>query len=150
MLACSGRVSWLTTQVACSATALPRRAAAWYLCTVMSHLELKGLRVRGRIGCKDAERAHPQMLRVDVRLHFDMHDAIESDDVACSIDYKGVASCIRELVGAREWRLLETCAHDIGHSVRALSPRITRVETTLFKDVIADAESVSATVICAR
>jgi dihydroneopterin aldolase len=116
----------------------------------MSHLDLKGLRVRGRIGCKDSERAHPQMLRMDIRLYFDMREAIETDDVACSIDYKAIAGCVRELLGAREWHLLESCANDIGVCVRDLSQRITRVETTLIKDVIADAESVSATVINAR
>ena len=116
----------------------------------MSHLDLKGLRVRGRIGCKDSERAHPQMLRMDLRLYFDMRQAIDTDDVACSIDYKAIAGCVRELLGSREWHLLETCAHDIGACVRGLSQRITRVETTLIKDVIADAESVSATVISAR
>ena len=109
----------------------------------MSQLLLNGLRVRGRVGCKDSERAHPQMLHMDLRIHYDMRDAIASDDVSKAIDYKGVAACVRELLTGREWHLIETLAQDVGTAVRNLSERITRVEITLTKDVITDVSSVS-------
>jgi FolB domain-containing protein len=109
----------------------------------MSQLLLNELRVRGRVGCKDSERAHPQMLHMDLRIHYDMSDAIASDDVSKAIDYKGVAACVRELLGSREWHLIETMAQDVCHAVRGLSERITRVQLTVTKDVITDVRSVS-------
>jgi FolB domain-containing protein len=109
----------------------------------MSQLLLNELRVRGRVGCKDSERAHPQMLHMDLRIHYDMSDAISSDDVSKAIDYKGVAACVRELLAGREWHLIETMAEDVGKAVRGLSDRITRVELKVTKDVITDVRSVS-------
>ena len=109
----------------------------------MSRLILNGLRVRGRVGCKDSERAHPQMLRVDLHIDYDMTDAIATDDLATGIDYKGVASAVRELLASREWKLLEKLTHDVATTVRSLSPKIERVEATIAKDVIPDVASVS-------
>jgi dihydroneopterin aldolase len=109
----------------------------------MSQLLLKGLRVRGRVGCKDDERAYPQMLHMDLGIHFDMRDAIESDDVSNAIDYKAVAATVRELLRSREWHLIETMAHDVATAVRKLSERISRVEITVTKDIMVDVGSVS-------
>jgi len=109
----------------------------------MSQLLLKGLRVRARVGCKDSERAHPQMLHIDLRIHFDMREAIESDDVSKAIDYKAVAACVRELTVGREWHLIETLANDAATAVHRLSERISRVEIIVTKDVITDVASVS-------
>jgi dihydroneopterin aldolase len=109
----------------------------------MSQLLLRGLRVRARVGCKDDERAYPQMLHMDLGIHFDMRDAIQSDDVADAIDYKAVAATVRELARSREWHLLETMAHDVGTAVRKLSERISRVEITVTKDIMVDVGSVS-------
>ena len=112
----------------------------------MSHLKLNALRVRGRVGCKEPERAHPQMLKIDLRIDYDMRAAIASDDVGDAIDYKQVASCVRELLAAREWRLIEKMAFDIAVSVSGLHPTITTVEVGVTKDVITDVASVTAVV----
>jgi len=109
----------------------------------MAQLLLQGLRVRGRVGCKDSERAHPQMLHMDLRIHYDMSDAIAHDDVSKAIDYKAVAACVRELLAGREWHLIETMAHDVAGAVRKLSERITRLEIIVTKDVITDVGAVS-------
>jgi dihydroneopterin aldolase len=109
----------------------------------MAQLVLQGLRVRGRVGCKDSERAHPQMLHMDLRIHYDMREAIASDDVSKAIDYKAVAATVRELLAAREWHLIETMAHDVAGAIRKLSERITRLEIIVTKDVITDVGAVS-------
>jgi dihydroneopterin aldolase len=109
----------------------------------MAQLLLKGLRVRGRVGCKDSERAHPQMLHMDLSIYYDMSEAIETDDVSKAIDYKAVATCVRELLAAREWHLIETMAHDVAEAVRKMSERITHLEIIVTKDVITDVGSVS-------
>jgi FolB domain-containing protein len=109
----------------------------------MQQLWLKGLRVRGRVGCKDSERAHPQMLHVDLCIVYDMREAVMKDDVAHAIDYKGVAACVRELTAAKQWHLIETLASDVANVVRAISTRIKRVEATVAKDVITDVGAVA-------
>lgn len=112
----------------------------------MSRLLVNKLRVRARVGCKESERAHPQMLRFDLRLDYDMTEAIASDDVAKAIDYKDVAARVRELLAGQQWHLIETLAHDIALNLRTLNDKIRRVEVTVTKDIIADAESVAALV----
>jgi FolB domain-containing protein len=112
----------------------------------MSHLLVNGLRVRGRVGCKEAERAHPQMLRFDFRIDYDMRPAIERDELSLAIDYKSIAQSMRELLAAREWRLVETLAHDAAVHVRGLNASISRIEVAVTKDVITDAASVTAVV----
>ena len=112
----------------------------------MAHLLINGLRVRGRVGCKDSERAHPQMLRVDLRIDYDMREAIARDDVSSAIDYKGASACVRELLGSGEWHLLETLAHRVALAVRGLSDKITRVEAAVTKDVITDVAAVTAVI----
>ena len=113
----------------------------------MSRLVLKGLRVRGRVGCKDSERAHPQMLRVDLCIDYDMREAIAHDDVGRAIDYKAVAARVREQVGSREWKLLETLTHDLAGFIRTTSPKISRVEASVTKDVIPDVASVTVVAV---
>jgi 7,8-dihydroneopterin aldolase/epimerase/oxygenase len=113
----------------------------------MSRLVLKGLRVRGRVGCKDSERAHPQMLRVDLSIDYDMREAIASDDVASAVDYKEVAAQVREHVGSREWKLIETLTHELANRVRAGNSRIERVEASVTKDVIPDVASVTVVAV---
>jgi dihydroneopterin aldolase len=108
----------------------------------MSRLLLNGLRVRGRVGCKDTERAHSQMLKVDLCIEYDMREAIADDDVTHGVDYKGVAACVRERLASREWKLLETLTHDLATCVRSMSDKITRVEASVTKDVIPDVASV--------
>jgi len=112
----------------------------------MSLLIINGLRVRARVGCKDSERGHPQMLKIDLRIHYDMREAIANDDINQALDYKGVAGCVRELLGSREWRLLETLAHDVARQLVSLSDKISRAEAAVTKDVIPDATSVTASV----
>jgi dihydroneopterin aldolase len=86
------------------------------------------------------------MLRFDLRIHYDMREAIATDDVLKSIDYKGIAACVRELLTSREWHLIEKLAHDTATAVHGLSEKITRVEATVTKDVITDVASVSVVV----
>jgi len=112
----------------------------------MSRLMLKGLRVRGRVGCKDSERAHPQMLRIDLTIDYDMREAIASDDVMMGVDYKAIAARVREQVGSREWKLLEKLTHDLASNIRDASPKIMRVEAAVTKDVIPDVASVTVVV----
>lgn len=112
----------------------------------MFRLLVNKLRVRGRVGCKDSERAHPQMLAFDVRIDYDMRAAISSDDVSKSIDYKDVAARVRELLAVRQWHLIETLAHDLALHLRSLSSTISRIEVTVTKDIMADATSVAVQV----
>lgn len=112
----------------------------------MSRLLMNGLRVRARVGCKAAERAHSQMLKVDLAIEYDMHEAIAGDDVARAVDYKNVAANVRERLASHEWKLLETLTHDLATSVRHLSDKIARVEVSVTKDVIPDVASVAVVI----
>jgi dihydroneopterin aldolase len=115
-----------------------------------SSLVLTGLRARGRVGCKEAERAYHQMLRFDLSIDYDVQDAIAGDDVTKAVDYKAVAACVRELLESSQWRLLETLAAELGSRICELNPRISCVRISVTKDVIADAGSVAVIVVVRR
>src|SRR5262245_8704423 len=112
----------------------------------MPQLQINGLRVRARVGCKDSERAHPQMLEIDLRIDYDMREAITTDDVTHAVDYKSVTASIRERLASREWHLLETLTHEVATLVRDSNRTIARVEATVSKDVITDVASVSVVI----
>lgn len=72
---------------------------------------IRGLRLTGRIGVPDEERATPQTLRAHLTLEVAHFPA--DDEISGTVDYKAVADSIVELAGQGERRLIETLANDI-------------------------------------
>lgn len=71
---------------------------------------LNGLRVFGRHGVFDFERAEGQDFVVDVELEFDTRTAAASDDLADTVDYGALASGLAEVIEGEPVNLLETLA----------------------------------------
>jgi dihydroneopterin aldolase len=73
-------------------------------------ITLTGLRVRGRHGVFDFERADGQDFVVDVELEFDTAAAAASDDLADTVHYGELAEALAAVIAGEPVNLLETLA----------------------------------------
>lgn len=78
---------------------------------------LQGIRLEGRHGATDDERAMPQELEVDLVVEADLGAASASDDLADTVDYGPLIGICRSVVEVGSYRLLETIAGSIAEAV---------------------------------
>jgi len=96
------------------------------------HIVIEGIECRARIGVSEQERAQYQPLELNVRLHYSMDAAINTDSLELSIDYETVVRSIQDEVAQKECSLLETMA---GHvcDVVLRDPRVEKIEVEVWK-----------------
>ena len=94
---------------------------------------LTGLRVFGRHGVFDYERADGQEFVVDVMVWLDQDTAARTDDLADTLDYGALAQRAAEIVGGPPCRLIETVAARVADDVMASDERLHAVEVTIHK-----------------
>lgn len=80
-------------------------------------LFVRGLRVACRVGVPDEERAHPQVVVIDVEAELDLSAAAQSDDLNDTLDYGVLTGEIARVAAATEARLLEHLAGVIADTV---------------------------------
>jgi dihydroneopterin aldolase len=80
---------------------------------------LRNIRVDGRHGVLEDERASAQPFEVDVELALDLRPAGATDDLTRTIDYRDVDATVRRIVGGRTYQLLETIAETIASEILA-------------------------------
>jgi dihydroneopterin aldolase len=85
-------------------------------------IQLSQVKVDGRFGVSDRERAREQTLLVDLALRFDIARAAETEDLAATISYSEVVRAIQGLADEREYRLMETFAAHCAAKVLAAFP----------------------------
>jgi len=95
-------------------------------------ITLAGLRVRGRHGVYDVERADGQDFVVDVALELDLAPAAASDDVADTVHYGELAGRLVDIVAGEPVNLLETLADRLADGCLS-EPRVTAVTVTVHK-----------------
>jgi len=83
-------------------------------------VELHGLELHGRHGVLEQERLDGQRFLFDVEL--EVGDAGSSDLIEDAVDYRLVASCVREVSDARDYRLLEALATAVANELLARFP----------------------------
>ena len=71
---------------------------------------IEGLRLPALIGVHDRERHAPQLLLLDIRMHFDNRIAASSDALADALDYEAVSLRLADYVAQTEFQLVETLA----------------------------------------
>jgi dihydroneopterin aldolase len=95
-------------------------------------IELRGLRLRGRHGVFDHERADGQDFVVDLVLGLDTSTAACSDALADTVDYGALALSVAAVVGGEPVNLLETLADRIAR-VCLRDDRVVSAEVTVHK-----------------
>ncbi len=73
-------------------------------------------------GVNEREKVEPQRFEVDVELSVDVRPAASTDDLAKTVDYRGVYEAVRTVVEGPSVDLIETLAESIARAVLAASP----------------------------
>lgn len=95
-------------------------------------ITLTGLRVFGRHGVFEHERADGQDFVIDLTLFVDMTAAAASDDVLDTVHYGEVAEQVAGIVGGEPVNLIETLASRIADAVLGRGG-VARVRVTVHK-----------------
>ena len=98
-------------------------------------VEVGGIRLRGRHGVHERERAEEQWYAVDVRL--DMGDPPATDRIEEAVDYREIAECVRAVVERGKYHLLETLAAALADALLGQFPAARRASVRIAKPEIA-------------
>src|SRR6266540_3235984 len=109
-----------------------RREAGWAVGEV--RVTLEGIKTLGRHGANPGERDQPQEFLVDLEIL----TAVVEDDIDAVIDYRTLASTVRDVVAGTSYHLVEILADAVARAVFEL-PLITEVTATVHKPSAADA-----------
>jgi len=80
---------------------------------------LAGMVFLARHGVNDWEKVEDQRFEVDVELGVDTRAAAKADDVADTVDYRGVYDVVRSIVEGASVDLIETLAGSIAREILA-------------------------------
>ncbi len=100
---------------------------------LLGWVSIRGLRCRARQGTTPEERERENDYLVDVSVHADLRDAVESDDVSKAIDISAIAGTVRETMAARPRALVERMAADVAASLLARFPEADEVRARVEK-----------------
>ena len=78
---------------------------------------LAGMSFQARHGVNDWEKTDAQRFEVDVELVLDVQPAGLDDDLAKTIDYRGVYATTRQIVESTTFNLIEALAEAIAHEL---------------------------------
>ena len=78
---------------------------------------LAGMTFQARHGVNDWEKTDAQRFEVDVELVLDVQPAGLDDDLAKTIDYRGVYATTRQIVESTTFHLIEALAEAIAHEL---------------------------------
>ena len=98
----------------------------------LDRIAITGLRVRGRHGVFDEERAAGQDFLVDAVLWVDTIPAAAADDLTLTADYGVIAGRLAEIVSGEPVALLETLASRLAAACLA-DPAVREAEITVHK-----------------
>lgn len=104
-------------------------------------IEVRGLKVRGRIGVTADERSHDQPLVISLAANVDTRPASTTDDLSATLDYADLVRQISKIVSTEEYSLIETLADRIARTVlehvfvEFVWVRIAKLEAPLDEDV---------------
>lgn len=95
-------------------------------------IELRGLRLLGRHGALAGEQDTAQPFEIDLEVEADLTAAAQDDDLAKTVDYSLVVEKVAEIVGKRQYRLLEALAGAIASGILEI-PAVQAVTVTVRK-----------------
>jgi dihydroneopterin aldolase len=98
-----------------------------------SRVELRALRVVGRHGVLAEERLRAQPFELDLDLVLDISSAVDSDDLADTVDYASVVAAAARVVEGEHCRLLERLAARVAEAVLELDTRMSEVTVVIRK-----------------
>ena len=100
--------------------------------SVLDRIHIRDLQCRCIVGINDDERHKIQDITVNIVMHADLHKACESDDIADTIDYKGIKLAVLKMVEESSYFLVERLATEIAR-VCLEDSRVQRVDVAVDK-----------------
>lgn len=97
-----------------------------------ARIVLTGLRVRGHHGVLPHERRDGQDFVVDVALEADIAEAVDTDEIAATVDYSAVANAVAAVVSGEPFDLIEKLAVEIAETCLRFD-RVLSVDVTVHK-----------------
>jgi len=88
---------------------------------------------QARHGLLERERVRPQRFEVDVELHLDLRPAGREDDIAATVDYRGVYATVQTVVESKTFDLIEALAEAIAHELLGEQPLVSDVVVRIRK-----------------
>src|SRR5688500_6445288 len=82
-------------------------------------IEIRGLKLRGRHGVTEGERANEQPIVVSLAARLDTRQASRFDDIESTLDYEEAVIVISKIVTGESYQLLETLADRIARGLLA-------------------------------
>ena len=98
----------------------------------MDKIFIESLKVRGKHGVSDEERAREQEFIVDITIEFDTRGAASSDDLADTVDYSFFREQAKDVIERESFRLLERLADTLAQAVLE-DERVATVSVTIRK-----------------
>jgi dihydroneopterin aldolase len=86
-------------------------------------VEIRGLKLRGRHGVTDEERATEQPFVVNLAARLDARPAAMFDDLGSTLDYEEAVRIVAKIVTGESYQLIETLADHIARAILA-NPRV--------------------------
>jgi 7,8-dihydroneopterin aldolase/epimerase/oxygenase len=83
-------------------------------------VELEGLEIFGRHGVEEDERRDGRVFFYDISL--EVSDAALSDRIEDAVDYREVATCVREVSDGRQFQLIEALAAAVADAIAERFP----------------------------
>jgi dihydroneopterin aldolase len=91
------------------------------------NIVLAGMVFLARHGVNEWEKVEEQRFEVDVELAIDTRAAGQGDDLAKTVDYRGIHEIVRRVMETTTLELVESLAEAIAREVLAASPAVEEV-----------------------
>jgi len=98
----------------------------------LDRIHIRDLTLRCIIGVYPEERRDKQDVTIDITLFADLRRAGQTDDLACTVDYKAVKQKVVACVESSTFQLVESLAEQVA-SICLASPRVERVRVLIEK-----------------
>ena len=112
-------------------------------------IDIRGLKIRSRVGVPDEEREEAQDLSVDLVIRPAESLQQLADDIDRTIDYDQVAQAIRRMAAEGERHLIETLAEEMAEVVLGFAG-VEEVEVEVRKYVLPDTDYVAVRMVCQK
>lgn len=108
-------------------------------------ISLHEISVPCRLGWSEEERAHPQLVIINLNLSVLTSGVESTDQLEDTLDYCQVLSLIESECGKKTWRLLEKMSAELADSILAAFTKVERIEISIRKNIFANTKGVTLT-----
>ncbi|HDT12043.1 MAG TPA: dihydroneopterin aldolase [Candidatus Marinimicrobia bacterium] len=96
-------------------------------------IRLKNMVFYGFHGVEEHEKEWGGRFEVDLELHCDLNEAIETDKLHDTVNYENIYALIHQLVTSRKYYLIEALAGEMCRSVKEKYPKVHKVTARVRK-----------------